>query len=249
MWIDDLNPSKISFAGDWHGNERYANKQIVSLHERGVKVIVHVGDFAPTMNKRYLDSLQKTLTAFDMYIVWVDGNHEHYHLLYTYEIVDGVRPVRERVIHLPRGYRWEWSGVKFLALGGAHSVDKLYRTPGADWWPEEHITYEEAELAATGGYADVMVTHDCPSGFMIQGIDDRPPGDNGGWPESMIMASGHHRDVLQSVVDEVKPNRLVCGHYHRRLTGLLKGEDYSTVVDILNADIGPWMENFMIFDL
>lgn len=246
MWIDDLNPDKISFAGDWHGNERYARKQIMSMHVRGVKVIVHVGDFAYSLNKHYLDALQSSLTVADMYIVWVDGNHENFHVLYTYPIVDGVRPVRSRIIHLPRGYRWEWNGKKFLALGGAHSIDKLQRTPGASWWPEEHITYEEAELASQGGHADIMVTHDCPRNFVIKGIDDRK--DDGYWPSSMINASNHHREVLQSVVDRVKPTRLVCGHYHRRQTGVMRGDGYVTLVDILNADIGPWLENVMVLE-
>ena len=44
--ISSLNPDKIAFAGDWHGDVPYALKAISWAAKKGVKAIVHVGDFA-----------------------------------------------------------------------------------------------------------------------------------------------------------------------------------------------------------
>ena len=43
--ISDLNPERITIAGDWHGNETYALEALKHAHEAGAGVIVHVGDF------------------------------------------------------------------------------------------------------------------------------------------------------------------------------------------------------------
>ena len=53
-----------------------------------------------------------------------------------------------------------------MFLGGAHSIDHIYRTEGVDWWKDEELSYKEL-YAAIELYATVkprvMITHDCPT--------------------------------------------------------------------------------------
>src|SRR6476620_368138 len=248
--ISNLNPQRVAFMGDWHGNLNYARKQVFSAKMRNAPVIVHVGDFGYNFGDVFMDGLQSSLAAAGMHLVFVDGNHENFKTLYGYDLApDGSRPMRKNITHLPRGFRWEWNGLSFLAMGGAHSVDRPWRTLDKSYWLEEHITYDEADAASQAGKADVMITHDCPAGFKIPGIDDRPEGDFGGWPPNEIRASFHNREVLQSVVDAVQPVRLVCGHYHLRKTGVLEGDGYNTIVDMLDCDGKPFLDNMMILDI
>ena len=109
-----------------------------------------------------------------------------------------------------------------MALGGAHSVDRLARTPGVDWWPEESLTVGQVHRACGPGIVDVIVAHDCPSGVAIPGIVEL--GGKGNrkqkwnpemFPESELIASENHRKLVKQVVDTVEPLAFFHGHYHR----------------------------------
>lgn len=217
----------------------------MSLARRRVKVIVHCGDFGYNLKTNFLLRLKVLLERYDMYIVWVDGNHENFDRLYSYDIVDGVRPLNERVIHLPRGYRWQWNGTSYLALGGAHSIDKHFRTPGTEWWHQEWITFADAERAVQGGHADIMICHDAPQGVRIPNLTKT---DGWGWPEDMVRASNEHRNIVRAVVDDVKPHFLFHGHYHEAYEAVLHGEDYVTYVIGLDRDGARWTDNVVVYD-
>lgn len=244
-FLSGLAPDKIAICGDWHANRAFALGMIDSMHRHGVKVIVHCGDFGYKLKSNFLNDMQQTLEHYDMYVIWVDGNHEEFPKLLSFEIVDGVRALRPRVIHLPRGTRWQWNGKTYLGLGGANSIDKDYRVIGKSWWLEETISFNEAERVIQGGHADVMITHDCPSGVDIPGITKTSAH---GWPEHAVRASEDHRDLLRAIVDEVKPKVLYHGHYHVRYKAWLQGHDYTTQVIGLDADIGQWKNNFIILE-
>ncbi|QLF83398.1 metallophosphoesterase [Rhodococcus phage NiceHouse] len=229
-------------AGDWHGNKRYALAAIEHTDKIGCKTIVHTGDFGYHFGTAFLDDLNKELVKRDMYLYFVDGNHENFHVLYTYEIAeDGTRPLRDRIIHLPRGFRWVWDDEIWLALGGAVSVDKEWRVPGQEWWSEEQLSFGDV-LTASRAEADIMITHDCPSGIEIAIIQGNPHG----FPANVIREADAHRDTMQLVVNEVKPKLLIHGHYHYKYNDVLIGEDYVTKVHGLDCDGGPLSRNIMI---
>lgn len=227
-------PKVVVAAGDWHGNQKYALAAIAYAQRNlGADTIVHVGDFGYNFGNEYLDRMQKLLKELDMYLYFVDGNHENFHILYTYALDDdGTRPLRDRIIHLPRGHRWKWNDETWLALGGAVSVDKDWRVPFKEWWPEETISFGDVLVAVQGGEVDYMITHDCPSGVLITSIIDNPYG----FPAHSLRDAEAHRDTLRSVVDEVKPKLLVHGHYHQYYKDKLVGDDYVTQVYGLHCD-------------
>lgn len=203
----------VAFAGDWHGNGHFAKKAILSLPSR-VDVLVHTGDFGFRFTDQFLDMVNGAARKQDLIVMFVEGNHDNHEMLQALEPdQDGVSRLRPRVWHLPRGFRWSWMGVKFMALGGAHSVDRRARTPGFDWWEGETLSPGDVHRAIAGGPVDVMITHDAPAGHPIPGL--APPGT---FPRGEILRSDQHRQLLAEVVAAVKPKHLWHGHYHSRYT-------------------------------
>lgn len=217
------DPTKILLAGDWHGNARWSVHAIEHARDKGADTIVQVGDFGywiPGMSTTlFLRDVQVALEQADIQLYWIRGNHEYHPGIDEWDEATGGQPWSDRrypnITHLPNGFRWTWWSQTWLALGGAHSVDRLMRTEGKSWWEAEHITDEQAARAMDGGEVDVMVTHDCPAGVDIPGIPSDPSEDTRNyWPMSELIASRNHRAKLARVVDAVKPKRLVHGHYH-----------------------------------
>lgn len=243
--IDD--PAKIMLAGDWHGNPRWGAACIRHAAEQGVDTIVHCGDFGWWVEcidtHKFLRHLQQALAETGITLYWVDGNHEDHDKINEWLEATDNQPWSDRrypnIVHLPRGFRWEWWGQTWLALGGAHSVDRLNRTPGKSWWDAEHITEEQAARAIAGGKVDVMVTHDCPWGVDIPGICKNGVDLNpSAWPASEIASSNLHRKVLRRVCDAVRPSFLFHGHYHIHYAGLLRYDDDEVTQIVGLADDG-----------
>jgi len=108
--------------------------------------------------------------------LFIDGNHENHPLLAahpTRAFCGGtVHEIRPHVLHLMRGNVFDLpvgGGTKsFLAMGGAASHDRQWRTEGRSWWPEEIPSDEEREtceasLEQCGWHVDHVLTHDAPS--------------------------------------------------------------------------------------
>lgn len=204
-------PNRVAFAGDWHMNASWAASAIHHAKEHGADVLLHLGDFGYTYSANFLREVSEALIWTGLNLLFVDGNHEAFPRLLRYPTrADGLRQVTDTIWHLPRGHRWTWAGVRFLALGGAHSVDRPWRQPGVSWWPEEAITPEQAAAAAEGGLADVLVSHDCPAGVDIPGLN------SDAFPPLEILRAEEHRQVLRGVVDAVQPRAIWHGHYHVR---------------------------------
>lgn len=212
--LDDFVPDVIAFAGDWHMNGPYAAKAIEYARERGANVVVHLGDFGYTFERRYMLLVAAALRWAGIPLLFVDGNHEDFDQLHRYPVnTHGLRSLGYQGIwHLPRGTRWQWGDTRFLALGGAHSVDRQAREEGVSWWPQERITPFQATIVVNRGPADVLIAHDCPSGVPIPGLDTT----GRQFPLAEITRSDQHRALLRTVVDAVRPRAIWHGHYHQR---------------------------------
>lgn len=214
---------KILVLGDIHSNLHQAESAISKAHIHGIETILQLGDFGiwpGPSGARFRKRLDKILGHFSVHMYFVDGNHEDFPQLYAFKMnPDGTRRVGENITHLPRGHRWEWDGVSFLAMGGAHSVDRPWRVPGQTWWSEETITEADIHRAldVDDPYADVMVCHDSPTDAP-NSVVDRNDGHLYFTREELLLAT-RHRAVLQAVVDVVNPRRLWHGHYHELMSG------------------------------
>lgn len=250
------DPRRIAFVGDWHSNLTWAKYIMNSLAEQEVDAIVHVGDFGywPRLSggPDFLAAVASRAREknCNMPVYFCDGNHEDHEWLESLAVdrKTGLRTVAPRVYHLPRGHRWCWNGVRFLALGGAVSVDKDWRVDGVSWFHQEEITYADLDHATAGGAeVDVLVTHDTMSfenGYTVPGIS--PPGM---WPAERIQRSHVNQAGIASVVAEVHPVRMVHGHFHSRYT-FEQTRDWGQLrVDGLDCDGTTLDGNVLIVDL
>ena len=213
-------PRRIMVAGDWHGNEEWAVSVIrrvpLLLAGESQRIVLHLGDFGiwpDQAGKDYLSRVSVALAEAGAELWFVDGNHEDFSQLDKLDEnpgPDGRVMVVPRVMHLLRGYRWSWHGLTWLACGGAVSLDRAVRTEGVDWWPEEEITTGQEVAISSGGHADVMVCHDCPSG--VAHTFAHPPPE---WAAEDLARNDAHRRRLQRIVDSVMPAYLMHGHLHR----------------------------------
>lgn len=202
---------KIALAGDWHANAQWAVTAIEYCHAEGAEHILHLGDYGYDFTPNFIDVVEFALRQANINLWFVDGNHEDFTWLYAQPILEnGRRRISEHVHHLPRGYRWEWNGTRFLAVGGAYSVDRKWRKLGVSWWSEEVITDEQVREICAGGETDFLISHDTPSGYTIPGLN------SGVWPPLEILRANEHRAQLRRIVDVAKPHQIWHGHYHVR---------------------------------
>lgn len=242
-------PDRVAIAGDWHRNTDWAVRMIERAHREFADTILHLGDFGYWSGgdtEHYLDTLQQALLNDMTFLLWIDGNHEdHERIEDLPSDASGLHPIRPNIWHIPRGFRWHWHGKTWLALGGAASVDRKFRTPGLDWFPGELITLADIDRATAGGHADVMLTHDCPTGVDTPWLDDPRI-----WPVTDMATACHNRDALRLAVEDVRPTVLYHGHYHHRYSAELVTPNYITRIEGLDRDkAATESDNMIILDL
>jgi hypothetical protein len=211
-------PARVLVAGDTHGDLDWWEDVLLPAAVDGqADVIAQLGDFGywPYAHDResqaYVGWLSGQLEQRGLMTVFIDGNHEDFRALGKLRPgPDGFVAITDRIYWAPRGHRWVWSGVRFLALGGAYSIDRAYRRLGAPsfgWFEEEVISSQQAGTAKAGGSCDVLLTHDAPEG-MVPYL----------FPEGGLMAdppAGVNRQAVQAVMEATRPSLLLHGHYHR----------------------------------
>lgn len=247
-------PSVIALAGDWHGEAAFATQAIGLARRGGADAIVHLGDFGLAYrdpgfsSKAYLAALDDALGPVPLY--FIDGNHEHFPWLSGRPLNErGMRPVSARVTHLPRGTRWSWRGREWLALGGAHSVNRLQLNrgprdaPATSWWPEEALSDQDIARAAAGGHADALICHDAPRIAPVP--HDYPPGS---YPREDELAADAHRDLVQAVVDAARPRLIAHGHFHQRHRSIVPGPAGPVEIIGLSHDGKPLRDNLAWID-
>lgn len=238
---------RIAYAGDWHANANWAVSAICHAKEQEADIILHLGDYGYDFRPKFRDEVELALTQNDINLWFIDGNHEDFTWLYKQPAMDdGRRKISDHVWHLPRGYQWNWGGVQFMAVGGAYSVDRRWRKRNVSWWLEEVLTDEEIEAACAGEKTDVLISHDCPSGVLIPGVDDGGPSM---WPPLEILRANEHRAQLRKIVDAIKPQQIWHGHYHRRYDTLANFGYGPVEVRGLDMDATTHKDNVVIVDL
>lgn len=134
-------------------------------------------------------------------ILWCDGNHEDFWSLAereSDEIVPGV-------IYMPRGSTYTLpDGRVVLFMGGAESIDKMYRTKGVSWFPEEIITQKDFQNLPEGK-VDIFITHTCPSELVSEMAMLYPGGGKGHEPSN---------EALSQLWKMYNPDLWFFGHWH-----------------------------------
>ena len=168
-------------------------------------------DSRDTWAKKQLESLPITLFCGH-------GNHEQRPAsIPTYseqEWHGGTVYVEEQfpsILFAKDGEVYDLNGMQAIAIGGAFSIDWMYRIPGRSWWPDEQPSKEvkanvERKLGALGWKVDVVLSHTVPLKYepvevFLPGID-----------QSKVDKTTE--EWLDSIEGRLHYDKWYAGHYH-----------------------------------
>ena len=164
----------IYITGDIHCSAEPIYELYEKYHPTAEDIIVILGDVGVNYTGRLQDRiLKENLSALKSVFFCIHGNHENRpqnigtykeknwnggKVLYEEDFPDILFPVD--------GDIFELENKKCLVIGGAYSVDKLYRIRmGYNWWPDEQPTpaiKEYVEKQIKTNKTDIVFSHTCP---------------------------------------------------------------------------------------
>lgn len=208
----------VYITGDIHGEIAPIHALWKRFYPTEDDVIVILGDAGINYTGQMQDwFLKEELSALKTTFFCIHGNHENRPqniASYREKQWHGGRVLYEEdfpnILFPVDGDIFEISGKKCLVIGGAYSVDKLYRLrSGWNWWPDEQPTptikaYVEEQIKAH--QIEVIFSHTCPFKYIptecfLPGID-----------QSGVDNSTEQ--WLDTIEDAVNYEAWYMGHWH-----------------------------------
>lgn len=196
--------NRIAVCGDIHGNFGPLNT-FMNKHKDHLDIILQCGDFGYWPKEIFY--YQHPLKNGEIKIFWCDGNHEDHEEI---KRIDESGEVYPNVYYMKRGSVLVLpDGRKVLFIGGGLSIDKQYRTPGFDWFPEETIT-ERDLINLPDDDIDIVISHTAPIEFNC--ID-----------RHLEWMYDRSRDALSYVLRKYRPKLWYFAHMHLYKEGVFEG--------------------------
>jgi hypothetical protein len=186
IWNKEEPYMAVLLSGDFHANAmneltKITRKALVSAYgqelfnEIRYHIILGDGGFLWPGNGKRDRYNYEILGHRPFPVLCVIGNHEP--ILGRQDIPEADIGIGENVLvvreggplvaYLKRGKVYTIDGFRFLALGGALSVDQEFREPGVSWWEKEYWSMEEqealAELLNRQKQFDYVLSHTGPA--------------------------------------------------------------------------------------
>ena len=205
----------ICVTGDTHHDRERVKEVVNRLELTENDTLIVTGDFGFLYYDTYAEQLVlNALSLLPCTICFVDGNHECFPAIFRYpeEIWNGsrVHKIRENIYHLMRGQVYEIEGKKIFTMGGAYSVDRMFRKLNVSYWEEEIPSQEEMEEARRNleyhNYdVDYILTHTLPSSVkLLMGYDVSQEHEE----------DSDFTDFLDEVREKTSYKRWFAGHFH-----------------------------------
>lgn len=168
----------IQITGDTHGSFdiRKVTKFFENTENSYTKedFLIICGDVGvcSMAGKAYEADTRKVLRELPVTVLFIDGNHENFADLNSYAVAQWhggkVHIIEDDIIHLMRGQVFDIEGKLFFTFGGAYSIDKMSRSEGIDWFPQEMPSKEEYQegmdnLEQVDFKVDYIITHTAPT--------------------------------------------------------------------------------------
>jgi hypothetical protein len=165
----------IFYVGDTHGRLDDVKEIEAQAVKAGAKMIIQVGDFGVHFGKDCELSRWFNTRASGLPWLTCGGNHDNWPMWRELPEVNmfggSVIELAPECYFAERGTTLTLEGEKHLFFGGAESIDKVYRTEGADWWEDETPNIKEVNNffdTMEDFKPDVVVTHDAPLRVVIK---------------------------------------------------------------------------------
>ena len=208
----------VYFTGDIHGVPWKITRLVEKMKLTSTDTIVILGDVGANY---YLDErderVKSALDSLKVDILCIHGNHEirpaniqSYKLqewkeghVWCEDKYPNLKFAKDGEIYLLEGRR-------YIAIGGAYSVDKFYRQArGIGWWEDEQPSnkikaYVEKQISANN--FEIILSHTCPHKYeptdmFLPGID-----------QSKVDKSTE--EWLDKIEEKYDYQRWFCGHWH-----------------------------------
>lgn len=201
------------FIGDVHGKfDRY--KKIIKNHPETIQV----GDMGVGFYRMIgPDRMAERNPPFD---AMAKGNHR-----FIRGNHDNPEACRRQKFWIPDGH----VEGDMMFIGGADSIDKVYRIEGLSWWRDEQLDYAEW-VAVYEMYIftkpRIMVTHDCPRSIYYH-LHDRVFDT----PDDVTSRN------LQIFLDNHKPEVWIFGHHHKSFDKVIDGTRFVCLDELETMEI------------
>jgi len=220
----------VLFSGDFHANvkgemEFISKNALLNKYKENLykKINYHIilGDtgFLWPGNEEAESIIYMELDKRPFPVLYVAGNHEPVLGRTDLPEVDIgigekavlVKKEKPFIACLKRGKIYNIDNYKFLVLGGALSIDKIYRTPGKSWWAQEYWSDDEktaiSGLLANENNFDYVLSHTGPGRInrAINNIDS-----------DYLPKIKDEVSALNEVIDaKITCKQWFCGHWHK----------------------------------
>ena len=207
----------LFITGDTHGRNDILklrqNNTLSSLNKEDYLIIA--GDFGGVWDGNWQDRIVQNFYDEQPYTtLFVDGNHENFDLLNQYPVENWnggkVHHITDKIIHLIRGQIFTISDKTIFTFGGGLSIDKINRTSGISWWPQEEPSENECReamdnLESHNFLVDYVITHAGPESIVRNEINSA---------HKLLRLDCQTEKFLDKVLESTKYKHWFCGHYH-----------------------------------
>lgn len=209
----------ISFLGDIHGVV-FPIFDWIYAAEKG-DTLIQVGDAGVGMiSRNNWEDIGKVAEDRGVEIKIIRGNH------------DDPQPFKENLkfgsLELVPDYSYRTiEGTKFLFIGGAISIDRIWRTEGVDYWKAEGIEFnldkilEDADIVVTHSFPDFCTLSPRDFSNILWAINKDYPLKN-----ELIEERKYLTEVYKKMLETRKPKIWVGGHFHLSKTEIINNTKF-----------------------
>lgn len=188
----------ITFIGDVHGKiDEYLN--IIEKTEMSIQL----GDFGVGFNS-YENDLLVDITMRMSNGFFIRGNH------------DNPKKVKQLKSYIPDGTYWQDQEMFFV--GGGLSIDRMLRTEGVDWWPDEELSQQKLQNILDS-YMNIkpriMVSHECPETVARLMLNT-----------NKVEYPSITRQAFEAMFCEHQPEYWIFGHWHQSFQMKVNGTNF-----------------------
>lgn len=121
------------------------------------------------------------------------------------------------------------NGDTALLVGGGVSIDRSFRVPGIDYWPDEVTVYQKINKQF-----NYLFAHDCPDYFnwSTESLKTSPYAPVLLGDTTLLKDALNQRNVMSNIVADIKPKKCFSGHFHNNQ----KGHNNGVLYQCLNID-------------
>ena len=233
LHYDYPNAESVVVCGDIHGLFEEAVYNACVRYKMTKTLVIVAGDCGFGFKKSnryfydlYMDKLKKRLEKANCWMVFVRGNHDDPIYFNGKFGIERFRTVPDYSVITACGHQ-------ILCVGGAISIDRLWRTEGKDYWTDEEPVFLPPLLDDINDNfrIDTVITHCAPSFCFPIGISKDVR--KSVLKDETLLADLHaDRDIMDKILERLQQGghplrHWFYGHYHCSYFAEIGGINYN----------------------